>query len=105
MSLSRPAPAPRNTRQDNYGEIEIQQHQYAGKTFNIRDNRDADRLFIALGYFSSLSDALLGSPTIEGPETVYRSAALDYLRSAGRSCGITDGALLFESEYEYSYSC
>ena len=93
-------------KQDNYGEIDVQQHQYAGKTFNIRDNREADRLFIALGYLSSLPEAFPGSPTIGGPETVYRSAALNYLRrSTGRSCEIVDGALLFEAEYEYFYPC
>lgn len=78
------------------------------KTFRIFDKPAENRLMIT----PSLGDAV-GIGAVRGltlmdsdsPIVVYKDAAVDWLRTTGRTCTVVDAYLIIPPQYEVKYSC
>lgn len=78
--------------------------------YRIFDKPSEKRLMITLGYGGAMAQGFgsgltLGAADTRTPEIVYQDAAIEWLKSTGRTCRATNTFLVIEPQYEVRYEC
>lgn len=81
-----------------------------GSTFRIFDKPKENRLMITLGIGEAAmqgvgSGLTLGAADTRTPSILYQDAALEWLKTTGRTCTATNTFLVLEPQYEVRYNC
>lgn len=81
-----------------------------GRTFRVFDKPTENRMMITASFADAAKQGALKGITLGGadsrtPEIVYQNAAINYLKSVGRTCSATNTFVVMEPQYEVQYSC
>jgi hypothetical protein len=79
-------------------------------TFRVFDKPTENRMMITLGFGGAAAQGIgqgltLGAADTRTPAIVYQDAAIEWLKSQGRSCTATSAFVVIEPQYEIRYTC
>lgn len=101
-----------NYAMQNYSGIEpvTWRSTTVNSTFRIFDKPKENRLMITLGFGEATmqgvgSGLTLGAADTHTPSILYQDAAIEWLKTTGRTCTATNTFLVIEPQYEVRYSC
>lgn len=89
---------------ETYGKSPIEKVSYRGETWTVQDNRSASRMIVS----GSTGRAFMEGASFglsAAPGTIYRDAAIQYLKDKGRNCQAAAVTPVIDMTYEVSYLC
>lgn len=95
---------------DQYRYIPLVTFTHNNASFRIFDKPSAGKLIITPSLATAMSDGVIRNVTFgEYNNTTERktlqAAATAYLAGAGRKCTITDASLIYDPQWEFTYTC
>jgi hypothetical protein len=95
---------------ENYRDVQLVEIATSHDTFRVFDKPAENRLMItsslAMAAGAGAVGGLLLNPTAGAtPQPVFREAVDKFLASTGRSCVVTESALLIQPQWEFRYTC
>lgn len=95
---------------DEYRYIPLTTFAYDNNSFRIFDKPSAGKLVITPSLSTAMSDTVIRNVTFGkynnaiAPETIEKAVAA-YLTANGRKCQSTGSTLLYDPQWEFTYSC
>jgi len=95
---------------DDYRHVPLQTFAHENASYRIFDKPSAGKLIITPSLATAMSDGVIRNVTFgrydnaTSRETLEGAAAA-YLARAGRKCTVTDGALIYDPQWEFTYTC
>ena len=95
---------------DDYRYIPLTNFAHENHTYRVFDKPSSGRLIITPSLATAVSDGVLRNVTFgrynnRTERDVLEAAATAYLASLGRKCTITDGSLIYDPQWEFTYTC
>lgn len=95
---------------DDYRYIPLTNYAYENHTYRVFDKPSSSKLIITPSLATAMSDGVLRNVTFgrynnRTERETLEAAATAYLSSLGRKCTITDGSLIYDPQWEFTYTC
>ena len=95
---------------DDYRYIPLTNFAFENRSFRIFDKPSAGKLIITPSLSTAMSDVMIRNATfgkynnMTAQETL-QTAVEAYLASLGRKCNITSSSLMYDPQWEFTYTC
>lgn len=95
---------------DDYRYIPLTTFAYDNRSFRIFDKPSAGKLIITPSLSTAMSDVMIRNATFGKynnmtPQETLQTAVSAYLASLGRKCNITGSSLMYDPQWEFTYTC
>ena len=95
---------------DEYRYIPLTTFAHENQSYRIFDKPSAGKLIVTPSLATAVSDTVIRNVTFDrynnttAPETIEAAVAA-YLERQGRKCDITGGSLIYDPQWEFTYTC
>jgi hypothetical protein len=95
---------------DEYRYIPLTDFSHQNQSYRIFDKPSSGKLIITTSLAMAVSDNVIRNVTFgkyhnTTPRETIEAAVAAYLASAGRKCTVTDATLLYDPQWEFTYTC
>ncbi len=95
---------------DEYRYIPLVNFAYENHSYRVFDKPSAGKLIITPSLATAASDSIIRNATFGRYNNTTTREALDaavgaYLSSNGRKCTVTDASLIYDPQWEFTYTC
>ena len=95
---------------DEYRYIPLATFAHDNHTYRIFDKPSAGKLIITPSLVTAMSDGVIRNATFGRYDNrtergTLETAAAAYLARHGRKCAITDGSMVYDPQWEFTYVC
>ena len=95
---------------DDYRYIPLATFAHGNHTYRVFDKPSAGKLIITPSLATAMSDGVIRNATFgrydnRTERRTLEAAAGAYLARYGRKCTITDGNLIYDPQWEFTYAC
>jgi hypothetical protein len=95
---------------DDYRYIPLLNFSHENRSYRIFDKPSAGKLVITPSLTMAVSDTVIRNATLgrynnATPRPAVEAAVSAYLASNGRKCTITDASLIYDPQWEFTYTC
>jgi hypothetical protein len=95
---------------DEYRYIPLTNFSHESQSYRIFDKPSAGKLVITPSLAMAVSDNVIRNVTFgkyhnTTPRETIEAAVAAYLASGGRNCTVTDAALVYDPQWEFTYTC
>jgi len=95
---------------DEYRYIPLATFAHDNHTYRVFDKPSAGKLIITPSLATAMSDGVIRNATFgrynnRTERATLEDAAAAFLGRQGRNCTITDGSLIYDPQWEFTYTC
>ena len=95
---------------DDYRYVPLTTFAHENRSFRIFDKPSASKLIITPSLSTAVSDVMIRNATFgkynnSTEQEALVAAASAYLASQGRKCNITGASLMYDPQWEFTYTC
>lgn len=95
---------------DDYRYIPLTTFAHDNQSYRIFDKPSAGKLIITPSLAMAMSDSVLRNVTFDEynnatARDTLQGAVAAYLKNQGRKCEITGGSLIYDPQWEFTYTC
>jgi hypothetical protein len=95
---------------DEYRYIPLTTFAHENRSFRIFDKPSASKMVITSSLATSVSDVVIRTATFDKYNNTVERQALEsavaaYLAGQGRKCIVTGSSLMYDPQWEFTYSC